>query len=177
MDPYVGEIRLFAGDYPPHGWAFCDGSLLSITKYSTLYSLLATNFGGDGNSNFALPDLRDRVPVGAGQGPGLTMRTQGEMGGVATVVLQNAHLSAHSHPIVASTGPASTATPGQGVGLATPTDPLVQPYSHNTDATGSFAAYADATVQPVGGGQPHSNLMPSVGLNFIIALEGIYPSP
>jgi len=177
VTPYTGEIKLFAGNFAPYGWAFCDGSTLKIDDYQELYLLYSTMFGGDGQTTFGLPDLRDRLPIGIGQGPGLTPRHLGEMGGEEDVTLQVAHLPKHNHGVMASNASATTTTPGPGVGLATPSDPLVQPYSHSASATGAFDSYADATIGNAGAGQPHGNLMPSVGINYIVALQGVHPSP
>lgn len=176
MEPYIGEIRLFAGDYAPQDWAFCDGSLLSITQYGPLHALIGTTYGGDGVTNFALPDLRGCVPVGVGQGPGLTARVLGERGGAPTVTLTEDQVAAHSHRLVGTTGPATSAVPGPNMMLSA-SDPTVRPYNDATLATGTFGQFNPASIGPSGAqAQPHENHMPSIGLNYIIALNGIVPT-
>jgi microcystin-dependent protein len=155
MDPIIGTIILFAGDFPPRGWAFCNGQVLSIQSNTALFSILGTTYGGDGQRTFALPDLRSRVPVGVGQGPGLSSYAPGQTGGVEAVTLLNTHLPAHNHtlqaaPANASAGPSVVTAPAGG---------------------------AQAVItQHAGSNQPHENRQPFLALNYIIATEGVYPS-
>lgn len=169
-EPFVGEIRMFAGNFAPRGWAFCDGQLLAISQNDALFSLLGTIYGGDGQSTFALPDLRGRLPVHAGTGSGLSPRQLGQRSGAESVTLTANEMPAHVHPS-ATTAPAGAGDPGgRRVG--------------NTGDTAIFAAGAAApdvamsaaTGGNTGGSQPHSNLMPFLCVSFIIALFGIYPS-
>jgi microcystin-dependent protein len=152
-DPFVAEIRLFAGNFAPRGWAFCNGQLLPISQNTALFALLGTSYGGDGRTTFALPDLRGAVPVGAGRGPGLSDRVLGEQGGVPTVTLLRSELPAHGVP--ASTARATT-------NRATDAVPA---------AGGRYATGAVAQANPV----PHNNRPPHLGLHYIIALQGIFP--
>lgn len=175
MDPYVGEIRMFAGNFAPVGWFFCDGSLLSISQYQVLFSLLGTTYGGDGTTTFALPDLRGRIPVGVGQGTGLSNYVLGQQAGAETVTLASANLPVHTHSLNASTAAATTATPGTGVVPAKCTAGYVG-YLSPTAAGASTKTLAPASVTNSPGGQPHANVMPGVCLNFIISSQGIYPS-
>ncbi len=160
--PYVGEIRLFAGNFAPAGWMFCDGTLLSIAEYETLFQLIGTTYGGDGQSTYALPDLRGRVPMHQGNGYVL-----GERSGVEQVTLTQQQIPAHTHPFGVA-GPGTHAGPAGRV-LATP------------PSTPRFSTVApDAQVSPtdaVGGSQPHDNMQPYLTLNPIISLFGIFPSP
>lgn len=165
--PYLAEIRMFAGNFAPRGWAFCQGQLLAIAQNTAVFSLLGTTYGGNGTTNFALPDLRGRVPVGQGQGPGLSNVDLGQTGGSETVTLSAAELPAHTHSVAmpAATGPQTSNRPTgayQASGNA---------YSATTNTT-----MAAATSAAAGGGQPHSNLPPYLGMTYIIALQGIYPS-
>ena len=162
--PFVGEIRMFAGNFAPAGWAFCNGAILPISENEVLFQLIGTTYGGDGESTFALPDLRGRVPVHAGNGYILA-----ENGGVEAVTLTVNQIPAHSHQLVASTdiptlsSPANALT-GQAAG---------KPYR----VPGATAQLSASTLAPVGGGQPHDNLQPYVAINYIISLFGVFPSP
>ncbi len=162
--PYVGEIRLFAGNFAPAGWAFCQGQLLPISQNDTLFSLIGTTYGGDGQTTFALPDLRGRLPIH--QGNSFTI---GQTGGAEEVTVTTSQIPAHAHPFLASSGNASDNNPSGNV-LATPTVDIYIP-------TGPFATMASPAISPVGGSQPHTNFQPYLCLNFIISLFGIYPSP
>lgn len=170
MDNYIGEIRLFGGNYPPYGWALCNGQLLPIAQYTALFSILGTYYGGDGRTSFALPDLRDRVPMHAGQGPGLSPRPLGMSGGAAGVTLDFQQLPAHSHGVNAAAA-ATSAKPSPDLLLA----PVAggQPAYH---AGGRRDPLDASAVLPSGGGQPHNNLPPVLGVTFIIALQGIWPA-
>jgi microcystin-dependent protein len=173
MDPFLGEIKLFAGNFAPTGWAFCDGQLLSIAQNSALFSLLGTTYGGNGQTTFALPDLRGRIPVGFGQGLGLTNRNLGDMSGVESVTLQVSNLPQHAHPfaVSASSGLPTTVSP-QGAVVAAGAGPREARYA---PAPGD-ATLAAQTTGTTGTGTPVSVQNPSLGLNFIIALTGIFPS-
>jgi len=162
--PYVGEIRLFAGNFAPAGWMFCNGALLPISENETLFQLIGTTYGGDGQSTFALPDLRGRVPVHQGNGFLLA-----ETAGTEEVTLTVSQLPAHTHPVGAG-GTGTTQSPvGAVVGQGAAS--LYHPTS------GSLNALNTAAIQAAGGSQPHSNLQPYLCINFIISLYGIFPSP
>jgi microcystin-dependent protein len=168
-NPYVGEIRLFAGNFAPVGWAFCAGQLLAIAENDTLFNLIGTTYGGDGQTTFGLPDLRGRVPVHAGQGPVTQNYTLGEPGGVEQVTLTAQQTPIHSHAVLASTDGGTTTTPAGNVPAASPG---IRPYL----PVAPDVALAFQTVGATGGSQPHTNLMPTGVLNYIISLFGIYPS-
>ena len=169
-DPYIGEIRLFAGTFAPAGWAFCDGTRLAISEYDALFALIGTTYGGDGQQTFALPDLRGRVPIHQGSGPGLTPRVMGEAAGAERVTLAPAQIPQHQHVLVASGGPGTSDRPGGNV-LATP--PVLRPYAVDPPDVDAAASVVGA----VGGSQPHENRQPYLALNFIISLFGVYPTP
>jgi microcystin-dependent protein len=162
--PYVGEIRMFAGNFAPAGWMFCEGQLLPISENETLFQLIGTTYGGDGESTFALPDLRGRIPIH--QGNGFTLA---ETGGAEEITLTVNQIAAHSHPLLASSSTASQTTPSTTV-LAVPT--AIDLYRAGT-ASSPLAAQS---ISSVGGSQPHTNFEPYLCINFIIALFGIFPS-
>jgi len=162
--PYVGEIRMFAGNFAPAGWMFCEGQLLPISENETLFNLIGTTYGGDGQSTFALPDLRGRIPLHFGNG-----FTLAETGGVETVTLTVSQIPSHSHPVLASTAPGGQTTPGGNVPAASFN---VTPYINDVP-TGAMSANA---VGAVGGSQPHNNFQPYLCVDFIISLFGIFPS-
>lgn len=172
MDAFIATILLFAGKFAPTGWAFCNGQLLSISQYQALYSLLGTTYGGDGVKTFGLPDLRGRVPVGTGQGIGFPVITLGQQFGTLTNTLTQAQMPMHSHLL----GCNESAT-GRNL-LATPTGNFPAP---NQDGSGNFAATTEkvmnqGVISVAGGSQPVNNAQPSLGLNYIICLNGIYPT-
>ena len=167
-EPFIGEIRMFGGNFAPRGWAFCNGQLLSIAANTALFSLLGTTYGGDGRVTFGLPNLQGRFPMHWGSGPGLTPRTIGEMAGVESVTLVSTQMPAHSHAVVASSATPTTADPS-GAML-----PVGSSRIYATAAAG--ATMAPQTVAAAGGSQPHENMPPYQAVSFIIALEGIYPS-
>lgn len=175
--PYVGEIRIFAGNFPPAGWAMCDGQLMQISENETLFNLIGTTFGGDGQVTFAMPDLRGRIPIHQGTGTGLTTRTLGESIGVETVTLTQTQIPDHTHSFQATTALA-TATAPTGAMLATPSSPTTGYLYLSGTASGTVnnAAPAADAVGSTGSGQPHDNLMPYLGVNYIISLFGIFPS-
>lgn len=162
--PYVGEIRIFAGNFAPAGWMFCEGQLLPISEYETLFNLIGTTYGGDGQSTFQLPDLRGRLPVH--QGNGFTLA---ETGGVEEVSLTISQIPAHSHPLLASTLAGNANTPANNV-TAGSTVTLVYFDANATTAMGVNS------IGPTGGSQPHSNFQPYLCLDFIISLFGVFPS-
>lgn len=176
-DQFIGEIRMFGGNYAPLNWAICDGKLLSIDQYSPLYALLGVTYGGDGSQTFGLPDLRGRLPVHQGTGGGMTPRVLGTMGGTETVTVTTAMLPTHAHAVRASTdagtldGPVANAVP------ATPTNG-VTPFLYVVPGTSPFVtgAMASGSIGSAGDNAAHANLMPSQCLSFIIALEGMFPS-
>ncbi|TPJ79053.1 phage tail protein [Mesorhizobium sp. B2-6-2] len=164
--PYIGEVRMFAGNFAPAGWMFCEGQLLPISENEILFQLIGTTYGGDGESTFALPDLRGRVPLHQGNGSILA-----ETGGVEEVTLTVSQIPGHSHPAVASANPASGISP-TGQVLAITQASTITPYG--SDAP--FVTLSPQSVSTVGGSQPHSNFQPYLCVNFIISLFGIFPS-
>ncbi len=162
--PYVGEIRLFAGNFAPSGWALCAGQLLPISENDTLFALIGTSFGGDGQSTFALPDLRGRVPVHRGP-----VNTLAQSGGTETVTLTGAQLPSHRHAFIASAAAGSASAP-QGAVLATTVGNI-----YHSQPT-SLVPLGTASVTAVGGSQPHENMQPFLCMNYIISLFGIFPS-
>ncbi len=168
-EPFVGEIRMFAGNFAPRGWAFCDGQLLAVSQNDALFSLFGTIYGGDGRTTFGLPDLRGRIPLHQGQGPGLSARRLGSKGGTEQVTLTTNQLASHSHDWNANTASATGAAP-QGKVTA---DAAPARIYRKVDQSGDFAA---STITNTGGSQPHTNLMPTLCVHLIVALFGIYPS-
>lgn len=168
-EPFAGEIRMFAGNFAPRGWAFCDGQLLSTSQNDALFSLLGTVYGGDGRTTFGLPDLRGRVPIHAGSGPGLSPRRLGAKGGTENETLTTNELPSHSHPLQAT---ANLGTSPNPAGAAPAKSATMDGY---IGADPSVALSANA-VTAVGGSRSHTNLMPFLCIHFIIALFGIYPS-
>jgi microcystin-dependent protein len=166
----IGEIRLFAGNFAPAGWAFCEGQLLAIAEHDTLFNLIGTTFGGDGEQSFALPDLRGRVPIHQGQGAGLASRVLGENGGVEAVTLTTQQLPVHTHPLLASTDPATDSSPAGSVFGG---DVAIDLYGF----AAGLLPMSNQGLAPVGGSQPHENMQPFLCIHFIIALVGVYPSP
>jgi microcystin-dependent protein len=162
--PYVGEIRMFAGNFAPAGWMFCEGQLLPISEYETLFNLIGTTYGGDGQSTFALPDLRGRVPIHFGNG-----FTLAETGGAETITLTMSQIPAHSHALLASSSPGTSNTP---VSNLTAESASINTYIQ--DVTNSNMS--PSAVTSVGGSQPHDNFQPYLCVDFIISLFGIFPS-
>lgn len=169
-EPFVGEIRMFAGTFAPQGWATCDGQLLAISQNDALFSLFGTTYGGDGRTTFALPDLRARVPVHAGAGPGLTPRALGAKGGAETVTVAPDQLPAHTHQMQGSDD--------TGVGPDPAGNVVGHPVNNAYRAPFSTPVLdlAPSSLSQSGGNQSHSNLAPTQCVNFIVALVGIYPS-
>ncbi|BDY05999.1 tail fiber protein [Ferrimonas sp. YFM] len=172
MDSFTGQIRIFAGTFAPVHFAFCSGTLLSISTNQALFSLLGTNFGGDGRTSFGLPEMRGRLPVGAGQGPGLGNYLLGQIGGWEDVTLTTAEIPSHNHPLVVSESNPSQTIAGPGSMLAN--GHFFQ--TPSSSGGGQYATMNEESVSSEGGGQAHENRMPSLGVNFIICLQGIYPS-
>ena len=167
--PFLGEVRMFAGNFAPKDWALCNGQLLAISQNTALFSLLGTYYGGNGTTNFALPNFQSRVPVGIGQGPGLSNRNLGEFFGQEAVSLAPSQIPIHAHRQLATTNLASSAVgPGGAPAKSTSTN-----FYGNGDASLTFAA---AAVGATGGNQPHNNLAPYLTVTFIIATAGIFPS-
>jgi microcystin-dependent protein len=168
-EPFIGQVMLFAGNFAPRGWAFCNGQILSIAQNTALFSILGTTYGGNGQTTFALPDLRGRVAIGPGQGPGLSNRLLGEASGEETVTLNMEQMPRHAHMAAARSEGGTSAAPANGV------------WAGSTARDSIYAATPDTTmnpqaIAPTGGSQPHGNMQPYLGVNYIIALEGIYPS-
>jgi microcystin-dependent protein len=167
-DPFVAEIRIFPFNFAPKGWAWCDGQLLPLSQNTALFSLLGTTYGGNGKSNFALPDLQGRAPMHPGQGPGLSLHDLGETGGSDTVTLLESEIPAHSHQMSVSSQLGLENLPtgqrfamGDGVNIYSP--------------AANLTAMANEALAPAGGDQPHNNLMPYLTYYFNIALQGVFP--
>ena len=172
MEGTIGEIRMFAGNFAPKNWAFCQGQLLAIQSNTALFSILGTTYGGNGTSNFALPDLQGRVPVGVGTGTGLPAIVLGEKSGSPSNTLTVSQMPMHTHTVAANAG-----TAGRGLQVS-PTNNYA---AQNQDASGNYAATADTTMNPgvvsaAGGNQPFNNMQPYLGMNYVICLYGIFPS-
>lgn len=187
MEPLMGTVMLWAPNFAPRGWAFCSGQLMPIAQYSALFSLLGTTYGGDGRTTFALPDLRGRVPVGAGQSPGLSNQRLGEKGGAEQVTLTSAQMPSHTHAakpnltLSATSDIAGKSTPDADliVGTAVDTNGVdVSCYSDSAADTTLKANSVTGTiaVSETGGNRGHANMQPYLGLNYIIAIEGLFPS-
>lgn len=174
MEQYIGEIRIFAGNYAPQGWQLCNGQLLPISTNQALFTLMGTQFGGDGVSTFGLPNLQGRLVVGQGQGPGLSQYAFASSAGVEGVTLTEAQLGPHNHPVLVSTAVGTESSPVNNV-PAQASDGFT--FYSTTTATGFASVDMDPNMlQPFGGNMPHTNLMPSMALSYIIATEGIFPS-
>lgn len=172
-EPFIGEIRAVGFNFAPRGWAFCDGALLPISSNTALFSLLGTMYGGDGRTNFALPNFQTRAPMNWGQGPGLTYRTEGEIGGETSVTLLEAQMGQHGHTANASGDAASQSSPTSAVwAVGGETRGGVPLYNASMGAGASLNIGA---LTPAGQSQPHNNMQPFLALNFIIALAGIFP--
>jgi microcystin-dependent protein len=169
MDPFVAEIRIFPFNFAPKGWAFCDGQILPLSQNTALFSLLGTTYGGDGKSNFALPNMQGNAPMHPGQGPGLSLHDLGETGGSETVSLLESEMPAHSHAFKAvntdgiSQSPEDQLMAGGVGGIAQYATP------------GALTQLSGNAIAPAGGDQPHNNMQPYLTLNFCIALQGVYP--
>ena len=168
-EPFIAEIRIFAGNFAPRSWAFCNGQLLPISQNAALFSLIGTTYGGDGRTTTALPNLQGRAPMHPGRGPGLTARQLGQRGGTETVTLSEAQMPNHTHTSNSLPAPGNRPSPDESVLArtigATPYVP-----------SASLVAMADQALQNAGGSQAHNNLQPFLTINFIIALQGLFPS-
>ena len=193
MDPFLGQIMMFGGNFAPRGWAYCEGQLLAISQNQALFSILGTTYGGDGRTTFGLPDLRGRTPVHTGTGPGLSTYSLGERGGAETVSLTQSQMPAHTHvataqtvtQIAVSSKDATSAAPAAGEALAAVSSERgkvsnAEIYNTETPNTVLSAKTAASTTTitnlPTGGSQPHPNMQPYLAVHYIIALQGLFPS-
>jgi microcystin-dependent protein len=169
-DPFVAEIRIFPFNFAPRGWAWCDGQLLPLSQNTALFSLLGTTYGGNGKSNFALPDLQGRAPMHPGQGPGLSLHDLGETGGSETVTLLESEIPAHSHAkLTHGQDPADLGSPSPNRALARTNR------GFGYTVPGSFVSMSGNAIAPAGGDQPHNNMQPYLTFYFAIALQGVFP--
>jgi microcystin-dependent protein len=168
--PYIGNIILFGGNFPPVGWLTCDGSLLQISQYDVLFNLLGTTYGGDGVTTFGLPDLRSRIPLHMGQGPGLSNYVLGQMAGFEAVSITSQTMPQHTHAVACNS---TTATLGDPTNAFLGGQPNMLEYVPGATANSVMSANA---IVPLSGGQSHANIMPYQAMNYIIATDGIYPS-
>jgi len=180
MEGYIAEIRMFAGNFAPRGWAFCQGQIMSIAQNTALFSLLGTTYGGDGQTTFGLPDFRGRVAVGTGQGPGLSSYDLGQVGGAENTTLLATNMPSHTHSFSATasmachSGAGDADSPASNIPAGSASD---ENYSAASAADGAMAPFTvSGNTGPAGGNQPFSNVQPYLGMNFIICLEGIFPS-
>ena len=167
--PYVGEIRMFAGNFAPAGWMFCSGQLIPISENDTLFNLIGTTYGGDGQNTFALPDLQSRIPIHMGTGSSGTNYTMGQNGGVESVTLTTQQIPSHTHPFIVSGDSGSQSNPGGAV-------PATGVTIYRAAQPANVPMNANAVTQ-AGGNQPHDNMQPFLCINYIISLYGVYPSP
>jgi microcystin-dependent protein len=171
MDPFVAEIRIFPFNFAPKGWAWCDGQLLPLSQNTALFSLLGTTYGGNGKSNFALPDLQGRAPMHPGQGPGLSLHDLGETGGSETVSLLESEIPSHAHTMNGQGSNANLNDPAGSV--------LARPFGggnlYKLPAGAPIVSLSDQSIAPAGGDQPHNNLQPYLTFYFCIALQGVFP--
>jgi len=170
-DPFVAEIRIFPFNFPPRGWAFCDGQLMPISQNTALFSLLGTFYGGDGKSTFALPDLQGSVPMQTGQGQGLSERFLGEMSGVETITLLVSEIPLHTHALMASGSDPSESNDPTNNAMARSKNGNAYTTTLNPITQMAFQG-----LPPAGGGLPHNNMQPYLTLNFCIALQGVFPA-
>ena len=170
-DPFVAEIRIFPFNFAPKGWAWCDGQLLPLSQNTALFSLLGTTYGGNGQSNFALPDLQGQAPMHPGQGPGLSLHDLGETGGSETVTLLESEIPAHAHALMASTEDGVQGSLTAGITIANSVGGALYQTTTNTN----LVSMNPDALPPAGGDQPHNNLQPYLTFNFNIALQGVYP--
>lgn len=171
MDPFVAEVRIFGFNFAPKGWAFCNGQILPLSQNTALFSLLGTTYGGNGKSDFALPDIQGNVVLGMGQGPGLSDRAEGEIGGAANVTLLQNQIPVHTHPINCAPNPPPSVAPAPA-----PTQTFGRSNGGQVWAAPASLGPMNAnTISPAGGNQPHNNMQPYLTLNFCIALQGVYP--
>ena len=170
-DPFIAEIRIFAGNFAPRSWAFCNGTLLQIAQNTALFSLIGTTYGGDGRTTTALPNLKGRAPMHPGRGPGLTSRRLGERGGTETVTLSEAQMPNHTHTLQAALSRGGTGSPaGNALNRS------VGEMAYQTDTASNLVSMASQMAANTGGSQSYTNMQPYLALNFIIALQGVFPS-
>jgi microcystin-dependent protein len=169
-NPFVAEIRIFPFNFPPKSWAFCDGQILPISQNTALFSLLGTTYGGDGKSNFALPNMQGSAPMHPGQGPGLSLHVLGEASGSDTVTLLTTEMPSHNHSLLANINPANLPSPS-------PTESYTRssPGTAYKNTTTNLTPLSISAIATAGGDQPHNNLMPYLTLNFCIAMQGVFP--
>jgi microcystin-dependent protein len=172
-NPFVAEIRIFSGNFAPVGWALCNGQLMPISQNTALFSLLGTTYGGDGKSTFALPNLQGSAPMQAGQGPGLSLRDLGEVGGEQTVTLLQTEMPVHAHSAVAATGSSQTSPANNAWGKGAK---LGGANLYNPSANAGNVQMNPFATSITGGNLPHNNMPPFLGLTFIIALQGVFPA-
>lgn len=171
-EPFIGEIRMFGGSFAPAGWAFCDGQLVAIADNDTLFNLIGTTYGGDGQQTFALPNLQSRIPVHAGTGSDGITYTLGEMGGVESVTLTVNQIPAHAHTPIANSNAGSLSNPGGATWSAAGTGEQIYSQPPNPPASTMHVQ----GISPTGGSQPHDNMAPFLVISFIISLFGVFPS-
>lgn len=174
-DPFVAEIRIFAGNFAPKGWAFCDGQLMPISQNTALFALLGATYGGDGQSNFGLPDLQGRAPLGQGQGPGLSKYDLGQSAGSPTVTLLQSEIPAHNHQVYSTSSVGNQEQPGNALWADTPGTGTETGKAYDTPGPSDWVAMHPNAMVPTGSSLPHNNMQPYLGLNFIIALQGVFP--
>lgn len=172
MDPYIGEIRIFAGNFAPKNWAFCNGQLLSIAQNTALFSILGTSYGGDGKVTFGLPNLQGGITIGQGNGPGLSPRQVGETGGTPAVTLVGTQIPSHGHTFTGEGAEANTTSPGGNFVAA---NRGLSPYTAPNAPGLNVRPMNAAAVGVSGSSAPHNNMQPYLGLNYIIALFGVFP--
>lgn len=173
-EPFIAEIRIFAGNFAPRSWAFCDGQLLPVSQNTALFSLIGTTYGGDGRSTTALPNMQGRAPMHPGRGPGLTARRLGQRMGSEMVSLSEAQIPSHSHTVRARDEPGTSGTPPSNTASIANTGFTDRLYVPNTSS--NVVDMASQTASNTGGSQEHNNIQPFLTMNFIIALQGLYPS-
>ncbi len=170
-DQFLAEIRIFPFNFPPTGWAFCNGQLMPLSQNTALFALLGTTYGGDGKSTFALPDLQGSAPMQPDQGPGLSDHVLGELGGSETVTLIDSEMPVHTHSVMTvAADPGNVQTPGPQVVLA-----RSSPFIYKAPPVGDAAPMAFQAIAPAGSSQPHNNMQPYLSVNFCIALQGVFP--
>ena len=175
-NPYLGEIRFFAGNFAPRGNAYCSGQLMSIQQNAALFSLLGTFYGGNGTTTFGLPDLRGRLPIGQGQGPGLSAYTIGQSVGTETVAITQQTTPAHNHMAAVTTTVGTVTSPVNQIPAALPTPTFSQFWVSDANKTGNALPLSPTALGTFGGNQPHENRMPLLALSAIVALVGVFPS-